>query len=97
MFRLVDFAIDDHLTLQVEGSSWIGPLRVTYRVRERHRGTRLAVKLSVVHRLGALGSVLLRVGAIGDWIMMRKQLLTLKQYAERTQREEDEAAGRRVS
>jgi hypothetical protein len=86
IFRLVDFRAEDHMTLEVAGFVGLGPLRVTYRVRERPGGTRLAVKLSVGSRPGWLGAVLLRALAIGDLVMMRKQLLTLKRYAEAPQR-----------
>lgn len=82
VFRLVDFAAEDHLTLEAAGLLGIGPIRVTYRVREQGGRTRLAVKLAVGQRQGWLGSMLSRGLAIGDWIMMRKQLLTLKAYAE---------------
>jgi hypothetical protein len=82
IFRLTRFAVEDHLTLEVAGFLGLGPLRVTYRVREHHARTRLAVKLSVGRRHDWVGSVLLRALAVGDWIMMRKQLLTLKRHAE---------------
>ena len=87
MFRLVGFAAKDHLTLEVGGFLGLGPLHVTYRLREREGKTRLAVKLSIGRREGWLGALLLRGLAVGDWIMMRKQLLTLKAYAEATARE----------
>jgi len=86
IFRVVAFAAEDHLTLRVGGFLGLGPLHVTYRLRERAGSTRLAVKLSVGRRRGWLGAWLLRGLAIGDWIMMRKQLLTLKAYAEATAR-----------
>lgn len=82
IFRLTDFAVEDHLTLEARGLLGLGPLRVTYRVREQPPGSRLAVKLSIDKRPGWWGAVLLRGLALGDLIMMRKQLLTLKAYAE---------------
>ena len=87
MFRVVGFAPEDHLTLEAAGFLGLGPLRVTYRLRERDRKTRLAVKLAIGRRPSWLGAALLRGLAIGDLIMMRKQLLTLKAYAEATGRE----------
>ncbi len=84
MFRLVEFASDDHLTLEAGRFLGLGPLLVSYRLRAREGGTRLAVKLCVGRRPGGWGAIVLRGLAIGDWIMMRKQLLNLKKYAEET-------------
>jgi hypothetical protein len=82
IFRLVGFGADDHLTRAGAGFLGLGPRHVTYRLRQRSHGTRVAVKLSIGGRRDWLGAVLLRGLAIGDLIMMRKQLLTLKAYAE---------------
>ncbi len=84
MFHLVDFATNDHLTLEAGRFLGLGPLHVTYRVRGRPGGARLAVKLSVGCPASRLGRLLARALAIGDWIMMRKQLLTLRDCAEAT-------------
>ena len=84
MFRLIEFASDDHLTLEAGRFLGLGPLYVTYRLRAREGGTRLAAKLCIDRRPGWWSAVALRGLAIGDWIMMRKQLLTLKRYAEAT-------------
>ena len=91
MFRVVGFVPEDHLTLETAGLLGLGPLHVTYRLRERGPRTRLAVKLAIATRPGWLGAVLLRGLASGDLIMMRKQLLTLKAYAEGSAREESAA------
>jgi hypothetical protein len=90
IFRLVGFTREDHLTLEAGGFFGLGPLYVTYRLRERNGGTRLAVKLAIGRRASWPGAVLLRALAVGDWIMMRKQLLTLKAHAEASARQKIE-------
>jgi hypothetical protein len=82
VFRLVAFEPESHLTVEAQGFRSLGPLQVTYRVVGRPAGSRLAVKLCVGHVGSRTSRLLLRGLAIGDWIMMRKQLLTLKRHAE---------------
>ncbi len=72
LFRLRSFARDEHITLQSAGAV------VTYAVRPEGRGTRLHVR--VLFRGPRLFA---RALALGDLVMMRKQLLTLKSLAER--------------
>jgi hypothetical protein len=85
IFELASFARDEHLTLRlVHARRLFGELAVTYAVQARPEGgTRLVVKLRVRHGTSpfarARGLLLL-----GDFVMMRKQLLTLKAYAEAT-------------
>ena len=81
MFRLVDFVEGEHLTLET-GSRIFGRLWVTYRVVAEKEGTRLLARLRVPIRQG-VGHLLNRGLCWGDWVMMRKQLLTLAKYAER--------------
>ncbi|AVH23894.1 hypothetical protein [Nocardia cyriacigeorgica] len=70
-FDLESFALGRHVTLRA------GDICVTYAVRPEGAGTRLVVRV----RFG--GSPLVgRVLALGDVIMMRKQLRTLKELAE---------------
>lgn len=72
MFSLQSFRRDEHITLLS------GDVAVTYAVRAEGEGTRLHV--GVVFG----GSRLIaRALALGDVVMMRKQLLTLKSLAER--------------
>lgn len=78
MFELVDFARDEHITL-------LSPPRiaVTYAVREN--GIRGASRLHV--RVVFDGPRWVAVPLVlGDFLMMRKQLLTLKELAEREAR-----------
>ena len=86
-FELVDFETDRHLTL-VARPSFASPfsleaLAVTYLVRPRTAGeSRLVVKLLVRHVPGAVGALAAWLLPWADLVMMRKQLLTLKQLAE---------------
>jgi hypothetical protein len=88
IFRLESFEVPIHLTLTTpangRGERLFGRLRCTYWLRaESATHTRLLVKL----RIAPSHSVLVRVAkaalAWGDLIMMRRQLLNLKQLAER--------------
>ena len=80
IFRLVDFAPNSHITLLIVATKLFGDLAVTYAVRPGPLGSRIVVKL--VYRLEKR-PVMRWILPPGDWIMMRKQLLTLKQLAER--------------
>jgi hypothetical protein len=66
IFSLDSFAPDDHLTLSAPG------VAVTYAVRARADRSRLVARV-VFNAPG---------GRLGDLVMMRKQLLTLKELAE---------------
>ncbi|UAK31699.1 hypothetical protein K8O92_28750 [Nocardia asteroides] len=70
-FELVSFVLGRHITLVAD------KICVTYAVRPEGGGTRLVVRI----RFG--GPKLLAAAlALGDVLMMRKQLLTLKELAE---------------
>lgn len=71
MFTLHSFADDEHVTLQA------GKVAVTYAVRSDAGGTRLHVRV----RLSGPRPLALAM-AMGDVVMMRKQLLTLRDLAE---------------
>lgn len=72
MFTLHSFADNEHVTLKS------GKVAVTYAVRDEAAGTRLHVRV----RFG--GPRIVGWGlALGDVVMMRKQLLTLRELAER--------------
>lgn len=83
IFEVVEFAVDDHLTgvIAERHRRSYGEVSVTYRVRPGAAGTRLVGRLDVGAtttferaRRGAL--------AVGDALMGRKQLLTIKSLAE---------------
>lgn len=88
IFELVEFVRDEHLTgviAQRHRRSY-GDVAITYRVTPCAAGTRLVGRLNVgattlfeQARRAAL--------SVGDAIMGRKQLLTIKELAERTARE----------
>jgi hypothetical protein len=72
LFRLQSFTDGEQITLRSTG------VAVTYRVRPEGTGSRL-------HARVVFGGprLIARLIAVGDLVMMRKQLLTLKSLAER--------------
>jgi hypothetical protein len=80
IFRVVEFERDRHLTLVIDGTGVFGDAAVTYRVTPRAGGSRLVVKVLSRHRRWSPMRAIL---PLGDLVMMRKQLLTLKALAER--------------
>jgi hypothetical protein len=81
IFRLVEFERDRHLTLIIDGTGLFGDVAVTYAVVSRDDGgSRLVVKLLSRHRRWSPMRAIL---PLGDLVMMRKQLLTLKALAEK--------------
>jgi hypothetical protein len=84
IFELVDFAVDDHVTIR-STRGWFGNVALTYRVRPIDAAhTRLTVKLLVRHRRDPLGVLWRYVLPAGDYVMMHKQLRTLAQLAAST-------------
>ena len=85
VFELVEFEPDRHLTL-LSAASPVGRWAVTYLVLAAGPGRcRVVVKLLGAYP-AALRAMMQRLFAPGDWIMMRKQLLNLKELAEKTGR-----------
>ncbi len=87
IFTLIDFTRDRHITLEITRPSAValfGAIVVSYVVTpygpER---CRLVVKLMVRHPRRLPGSLARHLLPWGDLLMMRKQLFTLKRYAER--------------
>jgi hypothetical protein len=80
IFRLVAFQRNEHITLLIDRTRVFGDLAGSYCVRPSPIGSRIVVKL--VYRLPPC-SPLRWLLPPGDLVMMRKQLLTLKQLAER--------------
>ena len=83
VFRIVSFAPDEHLTIRTSIRRLRMQVAVTYAVRPVGTGTRLVAR--VMWRFpNRPAGVALRAGMpMGDLIMMRKQLRTLKELAER--------------
>lgn len=83
IFRVVDFVRDEHVTVVAqEGPARVfGPLSLSYVVRPQGDGARLLGVLCA-RRAGLLDHARLAVLAPGDLVMMRKQLLTLRDLAE---------------
>ena len=71
LFALASFVENEHITLRARS------VAVTYAVRPDGSGSRLHARV-----LFDLPWFVARVLAAGDWVMMRKQLLTLKALAE---------------
>lgn len=76
LFTLASFVPDEHLTIRSGRHT-----AVTYAVRAEDGGTRLTVRV-----VFAMSRWLTRPLLVGDLVMMRKQLLTLKALAERDAR-----------
>lgn len=72
MFALQSFVDGEHITLRSKG------VAVTYAVRPQGDGSRLHVRV-----LFEGSPIVGRILALGDLVMMRKQLLTLRSLAER--------------
>ena len=84
IFTLVDFERDRHLTLRLDRARQLfGDIALTYRVSPVGASSRIVVKI-VVRRPQGVMRVLAPLLPAGDLVMMRKQLRTLKQLAERT-------------
>ncbi|MGQ0600261.1 MAG: hypothetical protein ACT4QE_01040 [Anaerolineales bacterium] len=84
MFKLVSFETDQHFTIQSFLLKRVfGDVAVSYRVHATDTGqTRLLAKLLVRYPHGPMGWLIRAVLPWGDWLMMRKQLLTLKHLSE---------------
>jgi hypothetical protein len=92
MFELVDFEPDRYLTA-LSVPSLFGRFAVTYLlVPVSADGCRLVVKLVAAYP-PALRPLLRRLVAAADWVMMRKQLLNLKDLAEEAHRIEIDPLG----
>jgi hypothetical protein len=79
IFRLAEIERDRHLTMVLTRTGLFGEVVVTYQVDPAPSGSRLFVKVAVQPRYHLLHALLV----VGDLVMMRKQLLTFKELAER--------------
>lgn len=83
IFDLLAFERDHHLTLRLRTPGIFPPLAVSYVVGAvAPRQCRVVVKLVFKTPAGVAGRVAGLFLLPGDWIMMRRQLLNLKQLAE---------------
>ncbi|MEU2158922.1 hypothetical protein ABZ532_28615 [Streptomyces sp. NPDC019396] len=85
VFRIVAFESDRHITgvLPDEPAKRHGHMAVTYLLEPTPHGSRLIAAVDVEKRAKPLHRIQRRLTAWGDVIMMRKQLLTIKELAER--------------
>jgi hypothetical protein len=92
IFRLVGFDPGTSLTVALAlraAAIVMGDFAGSYRVRAADGGARLVAKVLVRYPRGPYGAALRRLLPYADLVMFRKQLLTLRAYAER-----DAGAGR---
>jgi hypothetical protein len=84
IFRLAHFEPGAEMTV-VTDHRLFGRVAATYRVSPRGPGaSRLVVKVVVAHPGGPVGRLMAGVLPVGDFVMMRRQLLNLKRWAEVT-------------
>lgn len=92
IFQLVEFEVNRQLTLLLAAAparAVFGEIAASYViVPQTEQHCRLVVKLLVRYPNKGGWSLMQWVLPWGDWFMMRKQLLTLKHYAERQARVE---------
>jgi hypothetical protein len=81
IFTLSAFEADRHITVHADHRLF-GEIGVTYRVAPQGRGSRLVAKLRVRYPRSLAGVVGRRVLPVGDLVMMRRQLRTLRDLAE---------------
>lgn len=86
IFELASFERDQHLTLRLRRPGLFPPLAVSYVVHPEGAGDgcRLIVKLAVRLSRGLGARALGEALALGDWVMMRRQLLNLRGLSERS-------------
>lgn len=87
VFRTTEAVAGDHITgvASAETERVYGPISGTYQIVARPDGTsRIVVKMWIGAR-GRLGGLKRAALVLGDVVMMRKQLLTLRDLAERDQ------------
>jgi len=87
IFELISFEPGQHLTLRLLQSSRLlrrcGECALTYCIRDAAPGCRVVAKVVLRYPRGPVGWLMRTVLPWGDFIMMRKQLLTLRSLAER--------------
>jgi hypothetical protein len=85
VFQLAAFEPDRHITAVLDRLTFLfGDLAVTYLiVPEAEDRCRLVVKVAVAYPRTPVGAAMRGLLPAGDLVMMRKQLLTLRELAER--------------
>jgi hypothetical protein len=87
IFEVASFAADRHLTLwmrSARGRAIFGDFTISYTVRPTAPAScRFVVKVAMRHHRTAWHALMRRLLPWGDFIMMRRQLLTLARLAER--------------
>lgn len=90
IFKLVEFEENRHLTLVMDSpkaAALYGMIAGSYVVYPAgEKSCRLVGKLLIRYPRGAAGSLMRRLLPWGDFVMMRKQFLTLKALAEQSAR-----------
>ncbi len=91
VFRVEDFSPDSFLTIIPLGrSALFSDLRITYLcVAGEECQTRLLVRVQICYSRHLLRPLICAFLPLGDLVMMRKQLLTLKHLAERFSQDEN--------
>ncbi len=91
IFKLVEFEENSHLTLVMDSpkaAALYGMIAGSYVVSPPgERGCRLVGKLLIRYPRGAAGCFMRWLLPWGDFVMMRKQFLTLKELAEERERQ----------
>jgi hypothetical protein len=87
IFSLVDFVPNQHFTIRIKAHTGafktFGDIAVSYLVvPESGNRSRLLVKLIAQYPIGPIGWLMKALLPWGDFVMMRRQLLNLKQLAE---------------
>ena len=84
IFTLIAFTPDEHLTFRINpglAARAYGDIALTYWVAPMPNGSRLLSVLRAMDAPGPLGGVRRKALEWGDFVMMRKQLLTLAELA----------------
>ena len=87
VFTVVSFATDRQLTLRLRQPWWIAlwaDMALTYRLETNENGCRIVVKMFTLYPATPFGWIARLCLPTGDWIMMRKQLRTIRKLAEET-------------
>lgn len=90
IFELLEWEPNHSVTLRLKSGSrsekLFGKLVITYLIFPQHiTEQRLIAKIRIKYPKGLYGFLVRQILPFGDWIMMRKQLLTLKKYSESSQ------------